>query len=232
VGDSTPRPEVDAYFSAKFAGTRSQGWSYGGYDKNRLFLNLGGERFVDIAHVLGLAVESDCRNVLADDFDGDGDQDLLVTTFEVWPALKQTVRFLDNNLPRSGHWIEIQPRSPRSTLRHRHHRPSPGQGRAAGANPGHRGRVPFPQAGLVASFGLGEVTEVEQVEVHWPGGLISRTNRLASDRRHILTPARSMNRAHVAGGRPAPRNPRFMVPIGVPFLENAPLHAPPTSDRR
>jgi hypothetical protein len=188
VGDSTPRPEVDAYFSAKFAGTRSYGWSYGGYDKNRLYLNLGGERFVDVAHVLGLALETDCRNVLADDFDGDGAQDLLVTTFEVWPAQSQTLRFFDNTLPSSGHWIEIQPRSPTgqpsvlgTTVRLRDK--AGWQVRTLVTGAGYRS-----QAGHVARFGVGDITEVEQVEVHWPGGLISRTNRLATDRRHIITP--------------------------------------------
>jgi len=188
VGDSTPRPAVDAYFSSKFATTRSQGWSYGGYDKNRLYLNLGGKRYVDAAHVLGLALENDCRNVVTDDFDSDGDQDLLVTTFEIWPVPRQTLRLLENTLPREGHWIEIQPLSPNghpsaigATV---HLRDAAGrQVRTLVTGAGYRS-----QPGIVARFGLGNVTDVDQVEVRWPGGRITRTNHLASDRRHVLVP--------------------------------------------
>lgn len=188
VGNSTPKPAADAYFSSKFATTRAEGWSYGGYDKNRLYLNLGAERFVEVGHVLGLALETDCRNVVADDFDGDGDEDLLVTTFEVWPAPRQTLRMLENTLPPAGHWIEIQPQSPSgkpsvigATV---HLRDASGrQVRTLVTGAGYRS-----QAGLVAHFGIGDVTRVDAVEVHWPDGGVTRTQDLAADQRHILRP--------------------------------------------
>src|SRR5437660_12716335 len=37
----------DLYLIDKFGRTRGQGWSYGGYEKNRLYLNQGGESFTD-----------------------------------------------------------------------------------------------------------------------------------------------------------------------------------------
>src|SRR5205823_13623865 len=51
------------------------------------------------------ALEQDSRNVVSDDLDGDGRMDLLVTTQEIWPQAKQTLRVYKNNLPDAGHWI-------------------------------------------------------------------------------------------------------------------------------
>jgi len=94
-----------AYFASEIARTRGHGQSYGGYEKNRLFLNQGGVRFIEAGHLLGVALEQDSRNVVADDLDGDGRLDLLVTTFEVWPEVKQTLRVFRNTFEDAGDWI-------------------------------------------------------------------------------------------------------------------------------
>jgi len=52
-----------------------------------------------------VALEQDSRNVVADDLDGDGRVDLLVTTFEVWPEPKQTLQVYKNKITDGGHWI-------------------------------------------------------------------------------------------------------------------------------
>src|SRR5204862_4660637 len=80
-----------SYLMGKFSRTRGSGWSYGGYEKNRLYLNQRRESFVEIGHLAGVALEQDSRNVVAEDLDGDGRVDLLVTTLEVWPQTKQTL---------------------------------------------------------------------------------------------------------------------------------------------
>ena len=105
VGNSRENSLAHAYFQQKYARTRGRGYSYGGYEKNRFFLNLGGTNFVETAFLFGLALEQDSRNVAADDLNGDGKLDLIVTTFEVWPETKQTLRVFENRLPDTGHWV-------------------------------------------------------------------------------------------------------------------------------
>src|SRR3989449_1064302 len=87
VGSSKEDLVLAAYFSAKMSRTRGRGYSFGGYEKNRLYLNQQGAAFLEIGHLMGVALEEDCRDVVADDLDGDGRVDLLVTTFEVWPEV-------------------------------------------------------------------------------------------------------------------------------------------------
>lgn len=97
-----------AYFSGVSARTRGHGYSYGGYDKNKLFLNREGGEFVEVAHLFGVALEEDCRNVVADDLDCDGRVDLLVTTFEAWPQKRQTLRVFRNLIQKRGNWISVR----------------------------------------------------------------------------------------------------------------------------
>jgi hypothetical protein len=99
VGSSKENALGQKYFLQKMQGTRGRGWSYGGYEKNRFFLNLGGTNFLECAWLMGLALEEPCRNVIAEDLDGDGRADLIVTTFKVYPAMQQTIQIFRNELP-------------------------------------------------------------------------------------------------------------------------------------
>src|SRR5439155_9538734 len=96
---------VDLYFGATGERLRGSGQSYGGYEKNRLLMNLSGKGFVEVGYLMGVAMEEDCRNVVADDLDGDGRADLIVTTFEGWPNPRQTLRILRNQMENVGNWI-------------------------------------------------------------------------------------------------------------------------------
>jgi hypothetical protein len=161
---------VTRYFLQKFSRTRGRGWSYGGYEKNRLFLNRGGESFIEVGQLAGVALEQDCRNVVADDLDGDGRIDLLVTTFEVWPEVKQTLQVFKNNLRDQGHWIGFRfreegngnsPVGARVTI----HYNSRSAVRQIVTGDSHRS-----QHSTAIHFGLGETQQVESAEVRWVNG--------------------------------------------------------------
>jgi hypothetical protein len=171
AADSKESPVAATYFAAKINRLRGGGRSYGGWEQNRLFLNRGGAGFVEVAHLFGVALTEDSRNLAWADLDGDGRVDLVLTTFEVWPERRQTLQVFRNELPATGHWLEVQLRA------------GAGQGLVVGAQvtvrlpdgtalvrrvvagDSHRGQHP-----AALHFGLGSAEAVESVEVRWPGG--------------------------------------------------------------
>src|SRR5688500_2201340 len=80
VGDSRVREEGNMYFGMKMMGRRRTCESIVRFEKNRLLLNQNatqeGGGFLNVAHLFGVALENDCRNLVAADLDGDGRNDL------------------------------------------------------------------------------------------------------------------------------------------------------------
>jgi hypothetical protein len=200
VGDSRDDVVKTAYFGAKFARTRGRGHSYGGYEKNRLYLNQQGTSFFECGHLFGLALESDCRNVVAGDLDGDGRQDLCVTTFEVWPKQRQTLQVFRNTLARAGNWIGFRlrgapgasPVGARVTVRH-------AQGQTTQqivTGDSHRA-----QHAPTLHFGLGSVERVEEVRIRWPNGQDALLVRPPINRYHTLEPTAASPPAAASAGQ-------------------------------
>jgi hypothetical protein len=98
VGNSKENPVTETYFQEKLRRSQELGMSYGGYEKNRFFINEGGTNFTEVAWLFGVALEEDCRNVVGADVSGDGKTDLIVTTFETHPKVRQTVKVFENRL--------------------------------------------------------------------------------------------------------------------------------------
>src|SRR5439155_1904824 len=132
--------------------------------RNRFFFNQHGVSFVEAGHLLGVALHEDSRGVVADDLDGDGRLDLLLTTFEEWPETKQTVRAYRNDLKETGNWIGFRfreegggksPVGARVTVRY------DGRGAVRQIVTGDSYRA---QQANAVHFGLGEATRVDRVE--------------------------------------------------------------------
>lgn len=188
VEESVDPVEATVYFSSKHARTRGAGWSYGGYERNRLFLNRRGESFLEAGHLFGVGLPEDSRCVVATDLDGDGRVDLVVTTYEFWPRERQRLLVFRNRLDAAGHWIGVD------------------FGAAGLAAAGLGAQVTVQAAGraavaaLVAGdgyrsqrparlhFGLGSATAVERIEVRWPGGRSTVLTAPAADRVHSMAP--------------------------------------------
>ena len=190
VGDSRDDVVKNAYFGAKAGRTRGRGQSYGGYEMNRFFINRRGESFLEAGHLLGLALQQDSRNVATDDLDGDGRVDLLVTTFEVWPRVKQTLRVFRNNLDSGGNWIGfrfreegngVSPVGARVTLEYAGKRVT-GQ---IVTGDSHRA-----QHANTLHFGLGPSSSIESAEIRWQNGQTLKLVNPAINRYHAISLAR------------------------------------------
>ncbi len=186
IDESVDDVTASAYFLNKFTHTRGAGWSYGGYEKNRFYLNRAGRSFLEIGHLLGVALEEDSRNAVADDLDGDGRPDLLVTTYEVWPTAKQTLRIYRNTLAATGHWIGFRfreeggGRSPVGVSVEVHY----GERQAVqqiATGEGFRS-----QSANTVHFGLGSVARVDRTTIGWPGGRTLTLRAPTVDRYHVI----------------------------------------------
>jgi hypothetical protein len=186
VDESVDDQTATAYFLAKYDRTLGQGWSYGGYEKNRFYLNQGGRVFLEAGYLMGVALEQDSRNVVADDLDGDGRVDLLVTTFQVWPEAKQTLRVYKNTLEGGGNWIGFRFRESgpgRSTVGVQVTLHCQGRELVKQLTTGDSHRA---QHSGSVHFGLGSGERVDTATARWPDGRAVTLREPALNRYHLM----------------------------------------------
>ena len=201
VGSAREDSAAYLYFQAKFSRTRGRGQSYGGYEKNRLYLNQNGASFFEAGYLLGVGFEQDSRNVVSDDLDGDGRVDLLVTSFEAWPEAKQTLRVFKNTVNGGGNWIGfrfregkgVSPVGARVVLRR--------QGRAT-VREIVTGDSYRSQHANCVHFGLGAAKRVEAAEIRWPNGQTVTLHEPAVNRYHPIHAPEALASPNRNGGKP------------------------------
>ena len=162
--------------------------SWNGYEHNHFFVNGGSEGFSDLGWLLGVALEEDCRSVVADDFDVDGRPDLLVVAFDRrYRFAKRELRIYQNTWPLARNWIGVRLRGAAgvSPLGARILVTYAGGRQAAAMVTGDSAKS---QHALMKHFGLGDVGEVESLEVRWPDGQVQRLETPAINRYHELRP--------------------------------------------
>lgn len=190
-----------------------EGLSWSGRERNRMFLNLEGGRFVDVSFATGLDFIEDARSVASVDWDGDGRVDLLLKNRNA-PRL----RLLRNQAPtEQANWLQI------------HLRGSDGMNRdAIGSTVTLTANGQSFQQTLLAGdgflcqssktmfFGLGAAQAVEQIAVRWPNGQTEHFLRdgetLAAKQRLLLEPLQAIEIL------PAP------APVALPALPNEASH--------
>ena len=131
-------------------------------------MNRDGGRFLEAGHVLGIADELDSRNALAADLNGDGRMDLVYLTWEIWPAARQRVRVLENQIEDAGRWIAVA--LPDNAMGIGARVLVTGSNGAKAALTKVAGESYGSQYFGPLHAGLGSETAIHSVEVRWPGG--------------------------------------------------------------
>lgn len=151
-------------------------WS--GYQKKKLFRNLGGQTFKEMAAQAGVDNELDGRGVALADFDNDGRLDIFETN-----ANQPTVLY-HNATSASGNWIELKligTKSNRDAVGARATVKIPGLSMIREVDGGNGYAA---QSSNRLHFGLGRISRIDSVEIHWPSGLVETVaaplNRITS----------------------------------------------------
>jgi hypothetical protein len=171
--------DLGEFWSTNPWGIVSDGHNLSAFERNRVFLNIKGQDFLDISHLTGADSDGDGRSVVAADFRNVGMPDLIVRQ-----AGGGSLILYENRLPRK-HYLMVTLRGRQSNRQ--------GVGARLTATVGGRQivRELFPASAYRSQgpnqihFGLADDTVVDTLTIRWPSGKVQTLTGLAADR-HIV----------------------------------------------
>ena len=227
---SAQEANADAYLSFHSAQMFTDGLSFSGFERNKVFLGRGDGSFVDLSDVSGADTPNDSRGAVWADFDDDGDADVFVHNLQ---RERHDLYRNDIAVPGgAGHgFLKVQLRA------------TTGQYEAIGATVTVAG--PWGTTSQVLSrgggfnscqppeliFGLGDAEEAT-VSVLWPGGARQDFGAQAAGSRLLLIEGQDEARAYPARPRtladPRPAGLRIGVgdtlgPVALADAEGTPV---------
>ena len=143
-------------------------WS--GYQKKKLFRNLGTQVFKEISAEAGVDNALDGRGVALADFDNDGRLDIYETNAD------QPSFLYHNQTEETGNWVELKligTKSNRDAIGARVKLQAGDQRliREVDGGNGYSG-----QSSTRVHFGIGHATKIDALEIHWPSGHVDKVN--------------------------------------------------------
>lgn len=147
-----------------------EGFSFSGYERDPLYLNLGTKKFVDVSGVSGIDSITDGRAGVFADFDNDGDLDVFMTTIQGEAHL-----LFRNNVGQDGNHLRVVLEGDAATGRDAYGavvRVRTSAGTLTKIKSGGSGFISQHDPRLL--FGLGKDAQAAGVEVTWPGGAVER----------------------------------------------------------
>jgi enediyne biosynthesis protein E4 len=158
----------------------SAGHNLSAFERNRMFLNVKGEAFLEVSHLSGTDSDGDGRSVVAADFRNCGMLDLIVRQAGGGPLL-----LYENHLPPKPH-LTVSLRGRQSNR----------QGVGARLTAVVRGqqivRELFPangyrsQAPNQVHFGLGDSDTVDTLTIRWPSGKVQVLTGVKGNRQIVV----------------------------------------------
>ena len=141
------------------------GFSFSGFERDKLYLNVAGKRYVDISGLSGLDSVTDGRGAAYADFDNDGDYDIFLTTLQ-----GQTHHLFRNNVGQDGAFLRVslEGRESGRDAFATEVRVKTSQGVLTKIKAGGSGFVSQSDPRLL--FGLGGDAVAEWIDVKWPSG--------------------------------------------------------------
>lgn len=142
------------------------------YQINNLFKNNNGTNYSDVALTEGLADSSRSRGAAYSDFDNDGDIDFVIVNVHVDSNTNDRTWFMENQSTSAGNYIKVKLIG---TVNNRDgfgaHVEVKSNGRTLlRAIDGGSGYLSHSSS--IAHFGLGSLTTIDSIVVHWPGGAV------------------------------------------------------------
>src|SRR6266850_306589 len=162
VVEMITRPGVDFTDVKNWPPIGDMSWS--GYQKKKLFHNLGIGSFVEISAQAGVDNNLDGRGIGIGDFDNDGRLDIYQTNAEQ-PAL-----LYHNETRPTGAWIELKLIGSQSNRDAIGARVKVKAGSRTWIREVDGGNGYASQSHARLHFGLGDTTKVDSVEIRWPSG--------------------------------------------------------------
>ena len=160
----------------------SRGDNLSAFERNCVYMNLGGEQFLDVSFASGADIDADSRSVIAADIDLDGAIDLLVGSVGGGPLRLFANRCDGNN----GHvlieLVGVQSNRPGIGSRVVIECDGRTIHRDVFAANGFMGQGP-----TALHVGLGNATIIDRMTVHWPSGAVSQNVQVPLGGRIVVT---------------------------------------------
>ncbi|MDQ3321170.1 MAG: redoxin family protein, partial [Acidobacteriota bacterium] len=148
-----------------------QGFSFSGYERDPLYLNLGGKKFTDISGVSGIDSITDGRAGVFADFDNDGDLDVFSTTIQ-----NQAHLLFRNNVGQDNNYLRVMLEGDGKTVS----RDAFGSVARVKTSAGILTKIKSGGSGFISQhdprllFGLGKDERAESIEVTWANGEVEK----------------------------------------------------------
>jgi peroxiredoxin len=191
-----------------------EGFSFSGYERDLLMLNLGDGKFLDVSGVSGVDSISDGRGSVFADLDNDGDLDIFLTT-----AQGEAHFLFRNNVGQDRGWLRIDVEGTVAG------RDAYGTVVQVKTRAGLQTKVKSGGGGFLSHhdgrllFGLGDDAAAEWVEIFWPGGETQRIDNVPA-RTSLRVVQGQPGHVEVAENRfslvdPLPRDEAFLARLGI-----------------